>query len=159
MRIAHASLPADDTAHVARVLAEILGGEALPFPPAGPGAFIVWSADEHIELQVMPRGRDMTPSPEGVRCVSRALAASEARAPSEIHLALYVDRPAEEIVAIAAREGWATGDFDRAGFFRSVEVWVENAFLVECFDREATRRYEAFMTKAGWRALLESRAV
>ncbi len=31
MMIAHASLPADDPAHAARFLAEILGGEAVPF--------------------------------------------------------------------------------------------------------------------------------
>ena len=31
--IAHASIPADDPRRVAEVLAEILDGEALPFPP------------------------------------------------------------------------------------------------------------------------------
>jgi hypothetical protein len=36
--IAHASIPADNPKHVAEVLAEILSGEAMPFPPAGDDA-------------------------------------------------------------------------------------------------------------------------
>ena len=36
--IAHASIPADNPRQAAAVLAEMLGGEALPFPPAGPEA-------------------------------------------------------------------------------------------------------------------------
>ena len=36
MKIAHASIPADDPKAVADVLAEIMGGEAMPFPPGGP---------------------------------------------------------------------------------------------------------------------------
>ena len=31
--IAHASIPADDPRRAAEVLAEIMGGEAMPFPP------------------------------------------------------------------------------------------------------------------------------
>ena len=152
MMIGHASLPADAPAHVARVLAEIMQGESLPFPPAGEDAFIVWSKDERIELQVFPRGHEMVPGPSGA--ASRVPEGAQSRH-AESHIALYLDRPAAEIVAIARREGWPAGDYDRGGFFRSVEVWVEGAFLIECFDPEATARYEAFMTKTSWRAWLE----
>lgn len=40
MMIAHASLPADNPRRVAEVLAEIMGGEALPFPPGGESAWM-----------------------------------------------------------------------------------------------------------------------
>ena len=42
MKIAHASIPADNPHAVAHVLADILQGEALPFPPAGPDAWMAW---------------------------------------------------------------------------------------------------------------------
>jgi len=60
MKIAHASIPADDPKTVAHVLADMLQGEALPFPPAGPSAWMAWSGDGALELEVTPRGNVIT---------------------------------------------------------------------------------------------------
>jgi hypothetical protein len=148
MMIAHASLPADDPRRVAEVLAEIMEGEALPFPPGGPNTFMAWSRDEAIELEIIPRGRLMAPDPvEGGNW--REEQASPRR--SEAHLAIAVSRALEDIMAIARREGWTTGDFDRGGFFRVVEVWVENAFLIEFLDPAQTAAYKRTMTRANWK--------
>jgi hypothetical protein len=75
---------------------------------------------------------------------------------SETHIALCVDRPADEVLALARREGWKAGSYERGGFFSSVEVWIENTFFVECFDPAAAKRYREFMTAPNWRQTLES---
>lgn len=152
MMISHASLPADDPAKVARFMAELIQGDALPFPPAGPNAWIIWSKDAQIELQVVPRGSEFAPGPDGARC---NLNAQPSRG-SETHIALCVDRPAEELVALARREGWQAGNYERGGFFSSVEIWIENTFFVECFDPSAAKRYREFMTPKNWRKTLGS---
>jgi len=103
----------------------------------------VWSRDGQIELQVLARGNQFTPGPHG----AQVAAAVAARGGWETHIALSVDRRAEEIIAIARREGWRTGEFDRGGFFHSVEVWIEDGFLLELFDSEQTAQYRAFMTR------------
>ena len=56
MMIAHASLPADDTKTAAAVLAEIMQGEIVRFPPGGPNAYMAWSGDGQTELEIVQRG-------------------------------------------------------------------------------------------------------
>ncbi|MET0181631.1 MAG: hypothetical protein ABW199_01970 [Caulobacterales bacterium] len=148
MMIAHASMPADDPRAVALVLAEIMGGEATPFPPGGPSMWMAWSGDGAIELEIGPRGGEMAQGPEGAHW----LEGKPARRGVESHFAIGVDKSAGEIMAIARRAGWATYDFDRGGFFRVVEVWVENAFLIEFLDPTQTAAYKASMTPANWKA-------
>jgi hypothetical protein len=132
MMISHVSLPADEPQRVARFLAELIQGEVLPFPPAGPDAWIVWSKDAQIELQVMPRGAAFAPGSAGAQCV-----ASEIRGACRRRtLRLCVDRPADEVVALARREGWQAGGYERGGLFTSVEVWMENTFFVECSTQQ-----------------------
>lgn len=73
--IAHASLPADNPQRAAEVLANILGGEALPFPPAGKDAWMAWSGDGNIEIEFSRRGLVLTYGAEeanGHRTGSRA---------------------------------------------------------------------------------------
>lgn len=153
MMISHVSLPADDPPRVARFLAKLIQGEAMPFPPGGPNAWILWSKDGQIELQVLPRGAEFAPGPTGAQCVA---AAGERRRGSETHVALCVELTANDVVALAAREGWKAGNYDRGGFFESVEIWIENSFFIECFDPAAAARYRGFMTPSNWKKTLES---
>lgn len=143
MKLIHASIPADDPQAVAAVLAEMMGGEALPFPPAGPRGRMAWSGDGSISLEIVPRGNLIhrgdtegawIPVPEPQRL-------------SEVHLAIGVDRPAEEIIAIAERTGWPARLCSRGeGFFELVEVWVEGAFMLEIFDPAQAAHYARVAT-------------
>lgn len=150
MIIAHASLPADEPERVARVLADILQGEALPFPPGGPSTWMAWSAGGEIELEVAPRGLGMDRGEDGANW--RTPLARGARL-SEAHLAVGVDRPAQEILAIAKGAGWPAEQHDRGGFFQVVEVWVEGAFLIEFLDPEQTLAYRRSMNPANWKSV------
>lgn len=145
MMIAHVSIPADDTKGVAGVLAEIMEGRATPFPPGGPNAFMAWAKNGEIEIEVTPRGAVMTPGPE------EAVWEDREKAPAwESHLALCVDRPAAEVMEIAARAGWRARVCDRGGFFHVVEVWVENAYLIEVLDPDYAAAYRRTMTIENW---------
>ena len=139
MKLIHASIPADDTNKVAEVLAEMMGGEALPFPPAGRKGRMAWSGDGSISLEIVPRGHLIHPGREQGEWRS----VTEPQRLSEVHLAIGVDRPAAEIVAIAEKAGWPARVCARGGgFFELVEVWVEGAFMLEMFDPEQAAHYE-----------------
>lgn len=111
MLITHVSIPADEPARVAVVLAGMLNGAAAPAPK---GAWLVTDHHGETEIAVCPRG---------------------AHAASEMRVAICVDRPADEIVAIARAAGWPAAPAERDGGFSSlIEVWVEGNVVVECLD-------------------------
>ena len=54
--IHHLSIAARDPKHSAEVLAEIMGGKAVPFPP-NPGSFFALQLDDHGSgVEVYPAG-------------------------------------------------------------------------------------------------------
>lgn len=147
--IVHVSLPADDCALVARVLAELLDGGALPFPPGGPTTWNVWSRANDCQIVVLPRGQVMVAGPcEQVWAQRPRDPADRA---SESHCAIAGPRPASEVVALATAVGWVARVCDRGGFFTAVEVWVENAYLVELLDPDQLAAYRRSMTVDTWR--------
>jgi hypothetical protein len=154
MKIIHASMPADDPRHVAEVLSEIMGGEALPFPPGGPGSWMAWAADGILEIEIVPRGHVMHQGEKEAEWRQEG----EPRRLSEVHFAIGVNRPAAEIVAIAQRAAWPARTCTRGDMFDLIEVWVENAFLLELFDPEQKRVYEELVTLASWKELLAAGA-
>lgn len=149
MKIAHASIPADNPQTVAHVLAEILQGEALPFPPAGPHGWMAWAGDSSIDIEIAPRGHVIAfgaqPGWQPIAQPSRH---------SEVHLAICVARPEAEIIAIAERAGWQARHCERGGVFSLCEVWVENTFMIEFLDPAQTARYEQVVTLENFKKFL-----
>jgi len=148
--IAHVSLPAVDCAKVARVLAEMLRGGALPFPPGGPEAWNCWSRDNDFQIVVTPCGQMMVEGRHGHEWTWREGVRDEARA-YESHFAMAVPRLAADIVAIACAAGWHARVCNRGGLFDLVEVWVENAYLVEVLDPAQMADYTRTMTVDNWK--------
>lgn len=144
----HASIPADDPERVARVIAALWGGVVTPFPPC-PGAFVAWADDERrTVVDVFPRGRQHVPAPGEF-----ALHAAADPAPySEAHLALGTRMSAEQIFALAAREGWLAQRSNRGGLFEVVELWLENKFLLELLPPAELARYRSNLTPEKFRA-------
>jgi hypothetical protein len=119
MRLIHASIPADDPHQASLVLAEMMGGEALPFPPAGPQGRMAWSGDGAVSLEIVPRGHLIHPGPDEGEW--RGIA--DPQRLSEVHLAIAVDRSASEIIDVAERAGWPARICSRGnGYFELVEV-------------------------------------
>jgi hypothetical protein len=151
--IAHASIPADDPKAAAAVLAEMLGGEAMPFPPGGPDAWMAWSADGAVELEIARRGAVLHYGDEQ----GEWRPGSGASRLSEVHLAICVEKSAAEIMAIAARAGWPARHCDRGGgIFQLTEVWVDGVFMLELLDPAQTRRYREAVTPQTWKRYLAS---
>ncbi|HSQ95544.1 MAG TPA: hypothetical protein VLM18_05520 [Croceibacterium sp.] len=143
MRLIHASIPADDPRQVAKVLAEIMQGEALPFPPGGPDGRMAWSGDGTVSLEIVRRGHVIHRGPDE----GEWRAAAHPQRLSEVHLAIAVDRSAAEIAAIAERAGWPARICSRGeGLFELVEVWVEGAFMLEMFDPKQAAHYNRTIT-------------
>jgi len=149
--IAHASIPAADPRRAAEVLAEILGGEALPFPPAGPHGWMAWSGDGQVEIEVARAGDLIQYGAEEAEWRP----SGEASRASEVHLAVCVERPAAEVIEIAARAGWPARSCDRGGgVFRLTEVWVEGRFMIEVLDPAETAHYRKTVTLENWKRFL-----
>ena len=139
--IHHLSIPAQDPARVAGVLAELFGGASIAFPPV-PGAFMAVAMDSHgTAVEVYPA--DAALSPGGP--VGASLGRTNRPVPfGAVHFALSIDREIAEIERIAAREGWACHTCDRGGDFGVVELWIENRFMVELLPPAFAAQYLAF---------------
>jgi hypothetical protein len=137
--IHHLSIAARDPKYAAGVLAELMGGTAVPFPP-NPGSFFALQLDEHGSgVEVYPAGTELQPSgATGGRFVK-----NDPRGYGSTHFALSVATDAGTVRAIAERAGWKCFDCDR-GPFHVIEVWVENETMVEILPPEYAREYLAF---------------
>ena len=155
MKLVHASIPADDPHATAGVLAEIMDGEAMPFPPGGPDAWMAWSGDAEIELEIVRRGHVLHHDDDQGNWRSGG---GNARG-SEVHLAIAVDRPADSIIAIARQAGWPARRCTRGGdVFELVEVWVDGCFMIEFMDRDQSAHYQKVITPISWKQYLRSAA-
>jgi hypothetical protein len=143
--IHHVSIGAARPEHVARVLAEIIGGFARPFPGAIPGAWQVLAGD--VAATAIEVYAERTALRPGDAERAFALADREPPAHASFHVYMSVSTPAATILAVAAREGWRAGRFWRgpphAPVFELIELWVENRILVELATPEMLPAYVA----------------
>lgn len=143
--IFHASIPADNPERVARAIAELWKGEAVPFPPIERS----WMAYAHdgrgSEIEVSPRDLAFFPGPVDLNTRLQP----ETPKYSSAHLLISSVLSADEIMALGAREGWETRRCRRGGpdpmGFDLIEMWVENAFMLEIATAEWSQQYLAFM--------------
>lgn len=149
-RIVHASIPADRPAEVAAVLARIMGGTALPFPPGGPDAWIAWADDGQTEIEVVSRGHCLIAGP--VEAEWRPTAPRNCQ--SEVHLALAVPLATADLLAIAQAANWPARICSRGGLFELVELWVEGTFLIELFDPDQADHFASVMSAGQWATML-----
>ncbi|MBE9012591.1 hypothetical protein IQ250_20535 [Pseudanabaenaceae cyanobacterium LEGE 13415] len=137
--IHHISIAAFDPHHVAEVLAELLQGQAAPFP-YHEGSYMALSLDPNGTLiEVLPRGTELRPVGEFVRPSHPQTVQYNA-----FHAAVSVSITEAEVHRIAQREGWTVQTCDRAGFFHVIEVWIENQQLLEFLPPTFTAQYLAF---------------
>jgi hypothetical protein len=137
--IHHLSIAARDPQGAAGVLAELMGGKAVPFPP-NPGSFFALQLDEHGSgVEVYPAGTELEPNGE----VGGSFVKRPARGYGSTHFALSVKTERQQVEAIAARAGWNCFVCNR-GPFHVIEVWVENNTMVEILPPDFAAEYLAF---------------
>ncbi|MFM5947632.1 MAG: hypothetical protein ACKOPM_00145 [Novosphingobium sp.] len=126
----HLSIDSREPRRVAGVIAELFGSNiVMPFPPVGNGAsFMALAGDERNSgVEVYPRGTH--------------LKLAEGQAEGEVveggdrlsatHFAMATPLDEDQVLAIAAREGWTARVCSRGGQFDVIEVWLENDRMVE----------------------------
>jgi hypothetical protein len=139
--IHHLSIAARDPQHVAGVLAEIMGGTAVAFPP-NPGSFFALQLDEHGSgVEVYPAGTVL--SPNGTDGGGFERRPETAAGPRATHFALSVETDPDTVKAVAEREGWHCFDCNR-GPFHVIEVWVENEQMIEVLPPKYAAEYLDF---------------
>jgi hypothetical protein len=137
--IHHLSIAARNPQQAAGVLAELMGGTAVPFPP-NPGSFFALQLDEHGSgVEVYPAGTELQPG----GTVGGSFVKNDARGYGPTHFALSVPTDAATVQAVAERAGWQCFDCNR-GPFHVIEVWVENQTMVEILPPDYAREYLAF---------------
>lgn len=138
--IHHVSLPASDTRHVAEVLVELFDGVLTRFGPYR-DSWIAWAADEAgTAIEVYPVGTEMVPPDGPAQATFR-----EAAHPSPYvatHATVSIGLGADEVLAIASREGWRALVLSR-GPHDVVEFWIENHVMLELMTPEMSAAYMA----------------
>ena len=143
--IHHLSIAARDPQHVAGVLAEMMGGTAVRFPP-NPGSFFALQLDEHGSgVEVYPAGTELQPGGSDGGGFVKKPAGERGFGPT--HFALSVTADADAVEAIAEREDWQCHRCNR-GPFHVIEVWIENESMVEILPPEYAAEYLAFTNPA-----------
>jgi catechol 2,3-dioxygenase-like lactoylglutathione lyase family enzyme len=137
--IHHLSIAARDPKKAADVLAELMGGSAVPFPP-NPGSFFALQLDEYGSgVEVYPAGTELQPGGG----TGGGFVKSDARRYGPTHWALSVPTDGDTVRTIAQRAGWQCFDCNR-GPFHVIEVWIENETMVEILPPEYAAEYLAF---------------
>jgi len=152
--IFHLSIDADHPHHVASVLAELLGGEALPFPPVSQGSWLALARDDRgSSVEVYPRGTEL------------AIAEGDADAVglpggnlggSPTHFAMATDWSLEAVLALAVREDWPAKYRKRGGIFGVIELWIEGRQMIEVLTPDMQAEYRATMTIENWKRFLDA---
>jgi hypothetical protein len=157
--IHHVSIPARDPEHVAKVLAELLGGYAGPFVGPIPGAWVVYQEDEHGSgIEVYEERTVLVPG-EGDAMGDIRLGEVPAAVAFHALVSVRVDRATIE--RIGAREGWRTRHFWRGPpgmkLFELYEFWIENRVMLEIVTEDMVAAYAKVANGPAQRILLAGR--
>ena len=140
--IHHVSVAAHDPRAVAQFFAEVTGGTYIDFPP-NPGSYMAFAPDGNgTGVEVYPAGSVMLQNGADGAVFEREPEPGVGR--SATHFALSVAKGAEEIEALARARGWDCFTCDRGGHFHVVEVWIENAWLIEVLPPVFAAEYLGF---------------
>ena len=143
--IFHLSISAASPQRVAGVIAELWRGKVYPLLPVADGSFIVHAGDHrNSAIEVYPRGTELVPADGDADATSRHNPAADGR--SATHAAIATPLSQNEVLAIAGRQGWIAKYRKRGNAFGVVELWLENALMLEVLTRPMVDEYISMMT-------------
>jgi hypothetical protein len=153
--IHHVSIPARRPEHVAKVLAELLGGYAGPFIGPFPNAWVVYQDDAHGSgFEIYEENTQLLPDIGG----QSGMQAAAVHAAVAFHALVSVKCDRATIERIGAREGWHVRHYWRGPpgvkLFELYEFWVENRILLELATEDMLAGYLRVANGAAQRELL-----
>jgi hypothetical protein len=139
----HMSIAADDPRHVASVIAEFWGGQATRFPPVTDNSWIAMAGDARgTAVEVYPRGTVLRET-AGDADAHGEPSGTDRFTATHGAIATALDR--DDVLAIAAREGWPAKYRKRGGLFGVIELWIEGHQMMEILTPDMQSEYEAAM--------------
>lgn len=149
----HISMAAGRPEAAARLVAELWGGRAYPFPPVAEGSWIAMAGDDRgSAIEVYPLGTELHPG-DGESPVQPATGPSAPNGP--VHVAIATALDCDSVKAIAEHFG-APAKICSRGPFRVIELWVEGRFMIEVLTPEMQAEYLASFDFAGYERYLEA---
>jgi hypothetical protein len=150
MSLLHLSINAAEPQRVAVFLAQLLGGEAMPFPPF-PSCWIAFTkVDDGTAIGVYPTTHVLKAGPEQISCeITEPNIAG-----TFVHVAIASPLDRKNILATAQSEGWLSRICDR-GPFECVEVWLEGRLLIEVLDPVMQQEYRDGMSASNWKKIFD----
>ena len=163
--IAHVSIPSADPRATALLFAALIEGQAFAFPVV-PGAWIAVAGDgSGLAVEVYPDGMAHHPGagdvdsrrvPEGPATMpweDQIFPDGDQMRPSAFHMAIVTRLDDEQVFALAREAGLRAIRCERGGVFGLIELWIDNATLVEVLTSADAARYRDFMNPAGCAAM------
>ena len=151
--IYHASIGVRNPERVAKAIARLWGGEAVPFLGVRNGSWMALAGDDRgSAIEVYFSGIVLDPSEEGSVGLQPVELGSEL---TSTHLAIGTDLTEEEVISLGEEEGWFTRKKDRHLPFGVIEIWVEDHILFEVLTAEMRADYVRATSIDGWHAYLE----
>ena len=148
--IFHFSISADDPKRTATMLAELWRGEALPFPMLGKGSWVAHAGDDRrSSVEVYPRD-------VALYYGERFGDLREEKVPRNgpFHAAIATPLSIEEVEEIGRRYGCKTRVCQRGPWFRVIELWVDDALMLEMLTPEMRQEYVTNLTLENWHGAL-----
>jgi hypothetical protein len=148
----HVSISAAEPQRVATVLAELIGGVALPFPPVSDNGWIALSDDGYrTAVEVYPLGTVLREAAGDADAHGDPAGRDHFTA---THAALGTELDCESVMVIARREGWPAKYRKRGGMFGVIELWIEGRQMFEILTPSMQAEYCATTTIDNWRRML-----
>ncbi len=153
--IFHFSIAADDPKRTATMLAELWSGKAFPFPVLGQGSWVAHADDGRgSSIEVYPRDVALY---YGERFGDLRPEAVPRNGP--FHAAVATPLGIDEVEEIGRRYGCKTRICQRGPWFRVIELWVDDALMLEMMTPEMQREYVDNVTVENWRGMLAARGI
>ena len=140
--IHHISIAAENPLKVVNVLAEIWKGKVFPFPPTAGGYIMVAFDAQGTAIEVFPQGTTLVPADLHPEIGHDPTATGYV----PFHSAISVAADIAAIERVVEREGWKVQVGDR-GFFKVVEVWLENKQMLELLPPDFAPAYLNLFTE------------
>jgi hypothetical protein len=147
----HISMAAERPEQAARLVAELWGGRAYPFPPVADGSWIAVAGDDRgSAIEVYPLATELR---EGdCEPPVRGATGGQGRG-GPVHVAIATELGVESVKLIAKRFG-APARVCSRGPFKVIEIRAEGGFTIEVLTAKMQAEYLASFHFAGWKSFL-----
>lgn len=148
--ILHASVTVAEPRDAAKSLAQLMGGEAFPFPHLADDAWVALAGDDHGTLvEFLQRGTEFHYAP------GRTVAHRQGERTRESGFHILIETPfAEDRVLAIAEERGCRAHRAWHGPAEVIEFWIEDCLLVEVVTPQMATAYKGLATLANVRSMV-----